>query len=172
MTDQSVSPTLQDSVKALAIARQVLADKKAILDRERAAFERQFADLIADVKRLEESASGCEAVVRTTALEQFKTDGKKDLFPGVEIKMYDTPIYDLPVALGWACLNKPEWVRVALDTKSFEKYLKEIQDTRDSVPEQQTVPGSVVKVPKPNISKDLSQHLEPAVVEQKEESHE
>jgi hypothetical protein len=167
MTDQPVTPTLQDSVKALAITRQALATKKAELFAEQQKFDAEHAELIKEVNLLVATEGAEETVVRTLALDQFKANGEKAVFPGVEIKMYDTPVYELPLALGWACLNKPEWVRVALDTKSFEKYLKEIQDTRESVPEQQTVPGSVVKVPKPNISKDLSQHLT-AQVETKE----
>ena len=148
MTSVPAAPTtsLADLVISLHNARGGYGQFATRLAEAREAFEeqnRQLIELTASSKTLVETI---ERQLRIRAVEVYESTGKKQVAPGIAIRIEKVVAYDPAAALTWA---KAHGLALTLDAAAFEK-----------IAIASGVPIEGVKVseqPKATIARDLSE---------------
>jgi len=146
--------TLNGMVSLLAASRREFDEAKAKLDAARKLFDEQNAALIAEVSEKKNKAEVVEAELRTMAVSEFATTGEKKPHAAIEVKMFDAVVYDTAAALNWARLFMPGLL--ALDSRAYEKLLKEVHNSKTLADVIKDMPGEVKEGPKATIARDLS----------------
>lgn len=141
---------LDEGVPELARKRADLATLEAELANRREEWERENAQLLADVQEAKTLVAKAENNVREWVLALYRETSDKRPHAAVSIRVYKVAQYDQEQARVWAQEKRPDLI--VLDAKGYEKVLK--SDGRD--PE---MPGEVVEEPRATIATDLSAYL-------------
>ncbi len=91
-----------------------------------------------------------DALVRTQALEDFRADGEKKVFAGIEVKLFTGYDYDTVTLTAWAHVNNP-----ALLTLDVKRVAKEAEGLIARL----AAPITITKEPRAIIAGDLGSYL-------------
>lgn len=155
----------EHELELLALARSEYEEAKAKLDAARKAFDEQNAALIAEVETKRSNQETQDKIVRDLALGLFANDEIAKPIAGIEIKMVERTEFRYQDANMWAFENAR--ALLALDTKAYDKLLREVRGNKTLTAVFGSMPGEVVKEAKVYIASDLSAYLP-----KKGESHE
>lgn len=151
-------------LQLLAVARVQYDEAKARLDAARKAFDEQHAALIAEVEAKRSNQETQDRKVRELAGGHFANDGIAKPLEGIEIKMVERAEFRGEEASKWAFENAR--ALLSLDTKAYDKLLREVRSNKALTAVFGSMPGEVIKEAKVFIASDLSAYLP-----KKEESH-
>ncbi len=139
--------TLRAAVALLAERRLHAAACKAKVDEERAYWEAQHENKIAEARLAAACVAESENEVRSLAIDEYVFVGDKHPAPGVDIRVTKRFNYDAGAALAWA---KQHDMALALDKKAFEKL---------AAVSPESMPVTVEEVPTATIATNLAAKL-------------
>lgn len=113
---------------------------------------RDHMDLITQQEDLKQQISAKREEIKRAAIEQYTQNGEKKPHPAISIREYTRYRYEESEALEWAETHVPIIVHRVLDTKTYERFLKDQK--------YDSMPGEIYIEPVPSISKDLSEFIE------------
>jgi hypothetical protein len=145
---------LPSMMKALANTRQsaeywagvVKVQEQVLAETEQYQFLQKQKDNLAEANRL---VTTLDAAVRKAALDDFKTNGSKKLFAGIQVKMVTKVTLYTDKVREWALEHMPELL--VLDAKAATKIASTGKWGLDM--------ATISKEPQVNIDKDLSIYL-------------
>lgn len=108
------------SIAGLAKARNILAERKAVVDAKRAEFEATIAAELAALDEAKAEVDAATEAVKAVAMAEFAASGTKK-FDGYEVKVFTKLEYSEDAAFAWA---KESGIALTLDKKAFEKVAK------------------------------------------------
>ncbi len=123
--------TIGDELSDLAVLRRQRGVIEARMHFAQAALEatHPYREIEA-LKRERGELLRQEAVVaeraKSLALAQYEASGDKRPEPGVAIRVYRRPVYDMATVIAWCKAQAPAFVREVLDAKAFEKVALEL----------------------------------------------
>ena len=149
---------MQDTIKALAAARRMLAFEKANWDAVQADIKKAFGDRlkIAEEQMGDAKAKvmSAESAVRVTALNQYAQDGDKHPHPAITIKVYTVVKYEESSAKAFAVQFMQDALK--LNRGAFEKGVKALQGmSLGEVTDQLEKIVAIVDDPRATIARDL-----------------
>jgi hypothetical protein len=149
MLTDLLSQLAQARIEAKAVEEKLAALKKA--------FEEQNAELIAEVNAKDLALQEIDHAVRENVMDMYGLNGEVKPAAGVEVKQMDKADFVPDAARAWAISNVA--ALLTLDTKAYDKLLREVRSNKTLTAVFGSMPGEVVKEPKVYVASDLSAYL-------------